>query len=864
MGFTMKLLRLFLPVVAFLLFLSSSAFAGFTNGGFEASPAFSGWKLEGFLNYGLKSSLPSKYADIDFSVSAPTYSTVTSITGSDPDVPAIKFPKFGKKTAVVRGVAGAHLDRISQQIKLSATDIDSDGYYHIRFAYAPVAENPGHSPDEQPFFFVGVNKSGVSLYSKFYFAKNALPWLSTPGGVLYMDWQYVDISSKDVAMADGDTIEVVVVASGCSQGGHAARVYVDGFGSKALFIEKTADNDLLYAGDNLTYTFQYANIGSTAISDVVVKETLPVNTAFVSLSDPVRCSMAAKVVTCNLGALNPGDEGTFDVTVNVDPAAVGTVLNDTYTIEGASYPPVTGAPVTTKIVLPVHTELSITNSDNQQTYIEGQTLTYDVVAYNEGPADATGANSPAITFSYPPELTNVTWTCSATPGSSCAAASGVGPINDTVQILKGGNLNYTVTGTVSAIPPAAITTTATITAAVGLHDDPVDNSAADTDTYKNTFTIYAAAGFGGTISPVGLTTVSLNATPSFLAAPLTGFHMVDLSVDDVSVGVGPGYTFAPVRANHVIRADFAINTYKITATTGVGGTISPLGVTTLNYGLSQAYSITPQSGYRIADVFVDGKTVGAVSSYTFSKIAADHMISVTFVAKTYTMYATATTGGTFAPAGSNGYLTVAEGASLKYTFTPANGYTIIDVKVNGISKGPLPFYTFTNILANQTINVSFAPAVLTIVSSAGTGGSISPVGNTAVARGGSKTFTILPLTGYKISGVVVDGVSVGAVSSYPFTNVQTAHTISASFIKNTVTATTYIITSSVIGTGGTISPVGNVIVKSGQSQTFNFFPISGYKVSAVTVNGVSKGALPSYTFPAVSGNQTISVSFSKI
>jgi len=863
MGFAVKLLKLYLRAVAFLLVFSSSAFAGFTNGGFETSPGFSGWTLEGYSNGGLSGGAPFSYSSINFGAPIPTNITseVKSSTGTDPDVPAISYPKYGKRTAIVRGDFGSRMNLLKQSITLAAADMDTDGYYHIRFAYAPVAENPGHVSDEQPFFFVGVNKSGVSLYSKFYFAQNALPWVSTLG-VLYMDWQYVDISSKDIAMADGDTIEVVVVAAGCSQGGHASRVYVDGFGSKSLFIEKTADKDLLYPGEDLTYTFQYANMGATAIPDVVAKETLPDKTEFVSSLDP-RCSEAAKVVTCNLGTLNPGDEGTFDVTVKVGSAMfVGTVLNDMYTIEGASYPPVPGAPVTTKIVLPIHTELSITNSDNQQTYIEGQTLTYDVVAYNEGPAEATGANSPAVTFSYPPELTNVTWTCSATFGSFCAAASGVGSINDTVQILKGGNLNYTVTGTVSAIPPATITTTATITAAVDRHDDPADNIAEDTDTYKNTFNIYAVAGFGGTISPAGLTTVSLNATPSFLAASLTGFHIVDLSVDDVSVGVGPGYTFAPVRANHVIRANFAINTYKITATAGAGGTISPLGVTTLNYGLSQTYSITPQSGYRIADVFVDGKTLGAISSYTFSKIAADHTISVTFVAKTYTIYATASTGGAFAPVGSSGYTTVAEGASLKYTFTPASGYMIIDVKVNGISKGSLPFYTFTNVLANQTINVTFAPSVLMIVSSAGTGGSISPAGSNAVARGGSKTFTILPLTGYKISSVLVDGVSVGAISNYTFTNVQAAHTISASFVKNTVIAP--VITSSVIGTGGTISPVGNVIVKSGQSQTFNFLPVSGYKVSVVTVNGISKGAVPSYTFPAVLINQTICVSFSKI
>ena len=54
-----------------------------------------------------------------------------------------------------------------------------------------------------------------------------------------------------------------------------------------------------------------------------------------------------------------------------------------------------------------------------------------------------------------------------------------------------------------------------------------------------------------------------------------------------------------------------------------------------------------------------------------------------------------------------------------------------------------------------------------------------------VDRGGSQTFTITPDTGYWIANVLVDGISVGAVSSYTFTNVMANHTITASFASNT-------------------------------------------------------------------------------
>ena len=69
----------------------------------------------------------------------------------------------------------------------------------------------------------------------------------------------------------------------------------------------------------------------------------------------------------------------------------------------------------------------------------------------------------------------------------------------------------------------------------------------------------------------------------------------------------------------------------------------------------------------------------------------------------------------------------------------------------------------------------------TITSTAGTGGSIDPSGAVAVAKGADKTFTIKANSGYEIADVLVDGQSVGAVSTYKFENVQGDRTISATF-----------------------------------------------------------------------------------
>ena len=73
----------------------------------------------------------------------------------------------------------------------------------------------------------------------------------------------------------------------------------------------------------------------------------------------------------------------------------------------------------------------------------------------------------------------------------------------------------------------------------------------------------------------------------------------------------------------------------------------------------------------------------------------------------------------------------------------------------------------------------------------------------------------------------------------------------------------YTITASA-GTNGSITPSGSVFVNDGADQTFNFTPAAHYQVADVVVDGISKGASASYQFTGVTGNHTISVSFTRI
>ena len=70
--------------------------------------------------------------------------------------------------------------------------------------------------------------------------------------------------------------------------------------------------------------------------------------------------------------------------------------------------------------------------------------------------------------------------------------------------------------------------------------------------------------------------------------------------------------------------------YTITATAGEGGSITPAGEVSVKEGASQTFAIAAQEGYAIADVLVDGQSMGTVDSYTFENVTANHTIAALF------------------------------------------------------------------------------------------------------------------------------------------------------------------------------------------------------------------------------------------
>lgn len=215
---------------------------------------------------------------------------------------------------------------------------------------------------------------------------------------------------------------------------------------------------------------------------------------------------------------------------------------------------------------------------------------------------------------------------------------------------------------------------------------------------------------GGTISESGDIEVEDGNSKTFTFTPNTGYKIDDVVVDGVSVGAVTSYTFNNVTSNHTISVSFAIMTYTISASVGNGGSISPSGSISVNYGSSRTFTISANSGYKIDNVIVDGVSVGSVGSHTFSNVTENHTISATF-RQVFTISASCGENGSISESGE---IEVEPNSSKSFTFSANKGYIIDTVLVDGINIGKVDSYIFENITSNHTISVSFTEMIVNV------------------------------------------------------------------------------------------------------------------------------------------------------
>lgn len=138
---------------------------------------------------------------------------------------------------------------------------------------------------------------------------------------------------------------------------------------------------------------------------------------------------------------------------------------------------------------------------------------------------------------------------------------------------------------------------------------------------------------GGSVSPSGTQSIEQGEDFTFNVTPNACYVIGSVTVNGTAVTLDDNnsYTINNVTTEQTINVTFNLITYTITASAGNGGTITPAGDVVVNCGESKTFTITANEGYEIADVTVDGLSVGAVENYTFPSVSENgHSIVATF------------------------------------------------------------------------------------------------------------------------------------------------------------------------------------------------------------------------------------------
>lgn len=296
------------------------------------------------------------------------------------------------------------------------------------------------------------------------------------------------------------------------------------------------------------------------------------------------------------------------------------------------------------------------------------------------------------------------------------------------------------------------------------------------------------------------------------------------------------------------------------------GIDSVSGAGTYLYGQEVTISATLAEGYEF-DLWqsLDTATLANSSdiSYIFTMPASSVSLTANATIIQFTIYLTLLDNGRIDLSTGN---EVDYGSCVEIKFIPDEGYELDKVFINGNDVTEFVVdgkYSIMNIKENQDVIATFKIKKYTITAEDCVNGCISPNGTTEVEHGDSHTCYFIPVEGYHLAGVEIDGQPISSEqlelireSGYTFNNITKNHTISATFLINTYTIT---VTQS---SNGTISSA-EASYNYGSSASFTIEPNAGYHIDKLIIDGLDyeTGDLSTYTFENITTNHTISAVF---
>jgi large repetitive protein len=259
-------------------------------------------------------------------------------------------------------------------------------------------------------------------------------------------------------------------------------------GSADLQITKVGPSTTLTPGSDVVYTLRIKNAGPSDALNVQLTDPTPSGLTFVSSTGD--CSD----LPCDLGTLKPGETRnvtlTFGIPSTYSSANLGPdpISNTAQVTSDTPDPNAGNSSATAKTSLGSSmADLSIAKDDGTLTAIPGSPITYTIIVKNAGPSAANGA---LVTDTLPNAITNATWICTASTGSSCGTATGSGNLDTLINIDANGTVTFKLSGTVAANATGLLVNSASVTAPANVTDpSSANNTDQDTLTPQANLTI---------------------------------------------------------------------------------------------------------------------------------------------------------------------------------------------------------------------------------------------------------------------------------------------------------------------------------------------------------------------------------------
>ncbi len=252
---------------------------------------------------------------------------------------------------------------------------------------------------------------------------------ATPSGTVITDTANVSAATTDPNPSNNVATTTTIVATA---------------GQADLALTKTGTPNPVLAGNNLTYTITVTNNGPAAAANVSMKDTLPANTSFVSISTPAGWTCPAPsggFETCTNPSVAANTTATFTMVLKVTAGtAPGTAITNSATVSSSSTTDPTNANNTastaSNVASPTQSDVSILKTASPEPVDQGTNLTYTLQVTNNGPAVATGV---AVTDPLPSQVTFASVSIPASQGS-CAYTSATTTVNCTLNNMNVGTL----------------------------------------------------------------------------------------------------------------------------------------------------------------------------------------------------------------------------------------------------------------------------------------------------------------------------------------------------------------------------------------------------------------------------------------